>query len=89
MQLHGGMGMPEQLDFGLFMKRARVLQELWGDTARHIDRLARLRGYRAALPGGLGHPTTLSRSRRMPRRQRSSSWALCWNKPGTSAPRAP
>lgn len=44
-QLHGGMGMTDQLDFGLFMARARVLQELFGDTAFHTDRLARLRGY--------------------------------------------
>jgi alkylation response protein AidB-like acyl-CoA dehydrogenase len=44
-QMHGGMGMTEALDFGLFMKRARVLQELWGDSGFQMDRLARLRGY--------------------------------------------
>ncbi len=44
-QMHGGMGMTEQLDFGLFMKRARVLQELYGDSGWQMDRLARLRGY--------------------------------------------
>ncbi len=44
-QMHGGMGMTDQLDFGLFMKRARVLQELYGDTGYHMDRLARMRGY--------------------------------------------
>jgi len=44
-QLHGGMGMTDQLDFGLFMVRARVLQELYGDADFHTDRLARLRGY--------------------------------------------
>ena len=44
-QMHGGMGMTEALDFGLFMKRARVLQELWGDSGWQMDRLARLRGY--------------------------------------------
>jgi len=44
-QLHGGMGMTDQLDFGLFMKRARVLQELYGDAGFQMDRLARLRGY--------------------------------------------
>ena len=44
-QMHGGMGMTDQLDFGLFMKRARVLQELYGDSGWHMDRLARLRGY--------------------------------------------
>jgi alkylation response protein AidB-like acyl-CoA dehydrogenase len=44
-QMHGGMGMTDQLDFGLFMKRARVLQELYGDSGYHMDRLARMRGY--------------------------------------------
>jgi alkylation response protein AidB-like acyl-CoA dehydrogenase len=44
-QMHGGMGMTDQLDFGLFMKRTRVLQELYGDSGWQMDRLARLRGY--------------------------------------------
>ena len=44
-QMHGGMGMTEDLDFGLFMKRARVLQELLGDSDFHGDRFARLNGY--------------------------------------------
>jgi alkylation response protein AidB-like acyl-CoA dehydrogenase len=44
-QMHGGMGMTDQLDFGLFMKRARVLDELHGDTGFQRDRLARIRGY--------------------------------------------
>lgn len=44
-QMHGGMGMTEDLDFGLFMKRARVLQELFGDADFHADRFAVLNGY--------------------------------------------
>jgi alkylation response protein AidB-like acyl-CoA dehydrogenase len=44
-QMHGGMGMTDEFDSGLFMKRARVLQELFGDAAFHMDRLATLRGY--------------------------------------------
>jgi acyl-CoA dehydrogenase len=44
-QMHGGMGMTDEFDIGLFMKRARVLQELFGDAAYHTDRLATLRGY--------------------------------------------
>jgi alkylation response protein AidB-like acyl-CoA dehydrogenase len=44
-QMHGGMGMTDQFDIGFFMKRARVLQELFGDSAFHMDRLARMRGY--------------------------------------------
>jgi alkylation response protein AidB-like acyl-CoA dehydrogenase len=39
-QMHGGMGMTDELDMGLFMKRARVLQELFGDASFHADRLA-------------------------------------------------
>jgi alkylation response protein AidB-like acyl-CoA dehydrogenase len=44
-QMHGGMGMTDEFDMGLFMKRARVLQELFGDADFHADRLARQRGY--------------------------------------------
>jgi alkylation response protein AidB-like acyl-CoA dehydrogenase len=44
-QMHGGMGMTDDLDIGLFMKRIRVAQELLGDVQFHTDRLARLRGY--------------------------------------------
>ena len=44
-QMHGGMGMTDDLDIGLFMKRIRVTQEVFGDVQFHTDRLARLRGY--------------------------------------------
>ena len=44
-QMHGGMGMTDQLDFGLFMKRARVCQELFGDDNFHTERLAEARQY--------------------------------------------
>ena len=44
-QMHGGIGMTDDLDIGLFMKRARVLQELFGDAGFHADRVATLRGY--------------------------------------------
>lgn len=44
-QMHGGMGMTDDLDIGLFMKRIRVAQELFGDGQFHADQLARLRGY--------------------------------------------
>lgn len=44
-QMHGGMGMTDEFDIGLFMKRARVLQELFGDANFHQDRLATSRGY--------------------------------------------
>ncbi|MGD9837892.1 MAG: acyl-CoA dehydrogenase family protein [Afipia sp.] len=44
-QMHGGVGMTDAFDIGFFMKRARVCQELFGDTAYHADQLARLKGY--------------------------------------------
>ena len=44
-QMHGGMGMTDEFEIGFFMKRARVLQELWGDANFHLDALALRRGY--------------------------------------------
>ena len=44
-QMHGGMGMTDAFEIGFFMKRARVLQELWGDANFHHDTLALRRGY--------------------------------------------
>ncbi len=44
-QMHGGVGMTDEFDIGLYMKRIRVAQEMFGDTAYHADRIARLRGY--------------------------------------------
>ena len=44
-QMHGGMGMTDQFDIGFFMKRARVCQELFGDSHFHANQLARLKQY--------------------------------------------
>lgn len=44
-QMHGGMGMTDAFDIGFFMKRARVCQELFGDSNYHAEQLARLKGY--------------------------------------------
>lgn len=44
-QMHGGMGMTDAFDIGFFMKRARVLQELFGDANYHLDAFAQRRGY--------------------------------------------
>ncbi|MVT65942.1 acyl-CoA dehydrogenase [Bradyrhizobium pachyrhizi] len=44
-QVHGGMGMTDQFDIGFFMKRARVCQELFGDSNFHTDQLASGKGY--------------------------------------------
>ena len=44
-QMHGGMGMTDEFEMGFFMKRARVLQELFGDANFHQNELALLRQY--------------------------------------------
>ena len=44
-QMHGGMGMTDEFDIGLFMKRVRTLQELLGDAGFHADRVAAMNGY--------------------------------------------
>lgn len=44
-QLHGGMGMTDEFEIGFFMKRARVLQELFGDANFHMNQLALLKQY--------------------------------------------
>jgi len=44
-QMHGGMGMTDEFDIGLFMKRARCVQALFGDFRYHANRFALLRGY--------------------------------------------
>ena len=44
-QMHGGIGMTDEFDIGLFMKRVRVCNELFGDANFHADRLARLHRY--------------------------------------------
>jgi acyl-CoA dehydrogenase len=44
-QMHGGVGMTDEYDVGLYMKRVRVLNELLGDAGFHAERLARAGGY--------------------------------------------
>lgn len=44
-QMHGGIGMTDEYDIGLYMKRDRVLNELFGDPNYHADKVARLKGY--------------------------------------------
>jgi alkylation response protein AidB-like acyl-CoA dehydrogenase len=43
-QMHGGIGMTDEEEIGFFIKRARVLQRLLGDSNFHLDRLARMKG---------------------------------------------
>ena len=44
-QLHGGVGMTDAFDIGLFMKRARPAAQLFGDERFHAERFATLGGY--------------------------------------------
>jgi alkylation response protein AidB-like acyl-CoA dehydrogenase len=44
-QMHGGIGMTDEYDIGLYMKRDRALNELFGDANYQADRLARMKGY--------------------------------------------
>jgi alkylation response protein AidB-like acyl-CoA dehydrogenase len=44
-QMHGGIGMTDEHDIGLFMKRQAVLGELFGDIYFHREQVARLSGY--------------------------------------------
>ena len=44
-QMHGGIGVTDEFDLGLFLKRGRVLQQTFGDGAFHRDRYARLKGF--------------------------------------------
>jgi len=45
LQMHGGVGMTDAFDIGLFLKRARVDGVLFGDAAYHADRVATMLGY--------------------------------------------
>ena len=44
-QMHGGIGMTDEHDAGLYMKRARVAEALFGSASFHRDRYARLSGF--------------------------------------------
>lgn len=44
-QMHGGIGVTDELDVGLFLKRSRVLNQLFGTPAFHRNRYASLNGY--------------------------------------------
>ncbi len=44
-QMHGGIGMTDAIDIGLFMKRMQVASTLYGDADFHADRVALARGF--------------------------------------------
>jgi acyl-CoA dehydrogenase len=44
-QMHGGIGMTDEYEIGFFIKRARVVQHLFGDYNYHLDRFAQRNGF--------------------------------------------
>tara|TARA_Y100000588_G_scaffold95459_1_gene103518 strand:+ start:344 stop:1480 length:1137 start_codon:yes stop_codon:yes gene_type:complete len=44
-QIHGGIGMTDEFNAGFYLKRARVLEALYGNQAYHRDRYATLMGF--------------------------------------------
>jgi len=48
LQLFGGIGITDEQDEGLFFKRVRVLQGLFGDADHHVDRYQQLARFDAA-----------------------------------------
>jgi len=44
-QMHGGIGMTDEHDAGLYLKRARAQETAFGGQAWHRDRYARLQGF--------------------------------------------
>lgn len=44
-QMHGGMGMTDELDIGMFMKRMKSAEFTFGDETYHHRRFASLKGY--------------------------------------------
>ena len=44
-QMHGGIGMTDAHDAGLYLKRARVMEAAYGGAAFHRDRYAKLMGF--------------------------------------------
>jgi len=45
LQMHGGIGMTDEEEIGLFLKRAKAAELTLGDSAYHRDRFARITGF--------------------------------------------
>ena len=44
-QMHGGVGVTDEYDVGLYMKRARVTEQIFGNSEYHLDRFATISDY--------------------------------------------
>jgi alkylation response protein AidB-like acyl-CoA dehydrogenase len=51
-QLHGGIGVTDEHDVGLYFKRMHVLNTLFGDEEHHVARFASLPSFTAGLREG-------------------------------------
>ena len=49
-QMHGGIGVTDELDVGLYLKRARVAQQSFGDADFHGHRYACMVGIEQETP---------------------------------------
>jgi hypothetical protein len=43
--MHGGIGMTDEHDIGFYLKRGATTEALFGDSAYHRERFARLSGF--------------------------------------------
>ena len=48
-QLHGGIGVTDEHDVGLYFKRMHVLNTLFGDEEHHVERFASLPSFTAGI----------------------------------------
>ena len=44
-QMHGGIGMTDEHEIGFFLKRSRVCEQTFGNSAFHRDRYGEVQGY--------------------------------------------
>ena len=44
-QMHGGIGVTDDSNIGFYLKKARVVQKIFGDYNFHLDKLAKIKGY--------------------------------------------
>jgi len=43
--MHGGIGVTDDSNIGFYLKKARVVQKIFGDYNFHLDKLAKIKGY--------------------------------------------
>jgi alkylation response protein AidB-like acyl-CoA dehydrogenase len=48
-QLHGGIGVTDEHNVGLYFKRMQILNALYGDEEHHIDRFSSLPSFTAGI----------------------------------------